>query len=140
MGWGMTFQAETIIRQTRTPHRCKYCLSTIPAGSTCQKEVGVWEGDFYAGYGHLDCRALWRDLFTIYSDPYDGMAWDLCEVIGGDESREIVQAEYDHYRGRYPHVICRLELRWQRRDIKKRDRYMALGCEVDIKDCPEVYG
>ena len=85
----MTFHAETIIRKTRKPHRCEYCQSTIPAGSACRKEAGVWEGDFYAGYGHLDCR---------------------------------------------------LELQWQRGDIKQRDRYMALGLEVDHEDCPEVYG
>lgn len=135
----MTFHAETIIRKTRKPHRCEHCQSTIPAGSACWKEAGVWEGDFYAGYSHLDCIALWRDLFPVYGDPYDGMALDLGEVIGGDESREVVQDEYDQWRGHYPHVICRLELRWQRGDIKQRDRYMALGLEVDPEDCPEVY-
>ena len=83
----MTFHAETIIRKTRKPHRCEHCQSTIPAGSACWKEAGVWEGDFYAGYSHLDCLALWRDLFSVFGDPYDGMASDLGEVIGGDEAR-----------------------------------------------------
>ena len=136
----MTFHSEKTIRKSRKPHRCEYCGGTIPKGSTCMKEAGVWEGSFYTIYGHQDCRDLWLEVFLIYGDPYDGMASDLGEVIGGDEPREIVQAEYDHYRGHYPHVICRLELRWQRGDIRQRDRYTALGYEIDPEDCPEVYG
>lgn len=136
----MNFQTETTTRKTRKPHHCDYCGSTIPQGSACIKEAGVWEGSFYTCYGHQDCRALWLEVFSIYGDPYGGMAWDLGEVIGGDESREIVQAEYNHYRGHYPHVVCRLELRWQRGDITYRDRCAARGYEVDLEDCPEVYG
>lgn len=136
----MTFQSARTIKNPRKPHRCDYCGSKIPKRVSHYKEAGVWEGDFYTIRGHHDCRALWLDVFSIYGDPYDGMPLDLCEVIAGDEGREIVQAEYNLWRGHYPHAICRLELRWQRGDIAGRERYCAAGLEPDPEDYPEVFG
>ena len=135
----MTFRTETIVKRGRKAHRCDYCGSMIPAGSPSVRVVGRWQGDFYEVRGHLDCSALWSEAYGVYGDPDDGMPIDLGEAIEGDESRDLVQAAYDHYRGHYPHVICRLELRWQRGDIAGRERYRALGIEPDPEDCPEVY-
>lgn len=129
------------IRRTRVPHRCDHCGTIIPPGSAAIKWADIWDGDFYHGYVHHDCRALWLEAFDTYCDPEERvMPHDLVEAIEPDETRAITQAAYDSYRGRYPHVICRLELRWQRGDIKARDRYRALGLEPDPEDYPEVYG
>ena len=136
----MTFRTETIIKSGRTSHICDYCGGTIPAGSRSQKIAGRWDGDFYSARGHLDCNALWNEVYHIYADDYEGMQFDLMEAMDADEDREIKQATYDLYRGRYPHVICRLELRWQRGDISTADRYRSLGLEPEPEDCPEVYG
>lgn len=138
----MTFRTETHVKAGRKAHRCDYCGGMIPAGSPSMKIAGHWQSDFYQARGHLDCFALWNEAYDIYGDPEDGMPFDLCDAIAGDERREIVQAEYDHWRGHYPHVICRLELRWQRGDIAGRDRYRALGITLDAadEDYPEVYG
>ena len=136
----MTFQNTRTICNPRKPHRCAYCGSIIPKGVSHVLETGVWENEFYSDRGHHDCIKLWNAAYSDYGDPYDGMPRDLVEAIEPDESRDIKQAAYDSYRGRYPHVICRLELRWQRGDIKARDRYLARGLEPDPEDHPEVYG
>lgn len=128
------------VKNPRKPHRCEHCGHMIPAGTPHLAEAGVWDGDFYEIRAHHDCRALWLEAFDTYGDWDDGMAHDLCEAIEADESHDLVQAAYDHYRGRYPHVICRLEYRWQKGDIAHRDRYLSRGLEPDPEDYPEVYG
>lgn len=133
------FYNRYIVKVGRKPHRCEYCGGTITVGQSSVKIAGVHEGDFFAARGHLDCAALWSEAYRIYGDD-EGMPFDLIEAMDPDEAREIKQHTYDHYRGRYPHVICRLELRWQRGDLAQRDRYLQLGIEPDPEDCPEVYG
>lgn len=136
----MTFQNTHTIRNPRKSHRCAHCGSMIPAGLSHLMETGVWEGEFYTRRAHHDCAALWSEAFQIYGDWDDGMAEDLLECIEADESRELVQAALDSYRGRYPHVICRLELRWQLSDIRGRERYRSYGLQPDPEVYPEVYG
>lgn len=134
------FQNTHTVQRPRKSHRCAHCGSTIPAGVSHLVNSGIWEGQFYSDRLHHDCAALWTELFRTYGDWDDGMPMDLAEVIGQDETRDFVQQEMDAWRGQYPHVICRLELRWQRGDIKHRDRYLAKGLEPDPEDYPEVYG
>lgn len=133
------FYTETTVT-ARKHHRCDHCRGWIAPGETYIREVGKWEGKRYAIKGHSDCRALWNEAFPTYGDPYDGMPHDLAEAIGGDESRETIEHEYNLWRGHYPHVICRLELRWQRGDVAARDRWRAAGLEPDPEDYPEIYG
>ena len=136
----MTFENTRTIRNPRKPHRCEHCGSMIPKGVSHLMKSGVWEGEFYTIRAHHDCAALWSEAFQIYGDCNDGMVGDLLEAIEPDESRELVQAALDSYRGRYPHVICRLELRWQRSDIRGRERYRANGIEPDPEYYPDTYG
>lgn len=132
----MTFLCET--RHTARKHRrCDYCRSYIAPGQFYVKIAGKWQGDFYAASGHIDCKALWDEAFPIHADDWEGMPFDLCEALDGDEDREIKQATFDHYRGRYPHVIVRLELRWQLGDIAEAERYRARGLEPDVTP---IYG
>ena len=136
----MTFRTVRTIKKPRRAHRCVHCLSTIPAGVSHNLEAGVWDGAFYTARMHHDCAALWAEAYDTYADWDEGMVHDLLEAIEGDESRELRDEAYNHYRGRYPHVICRLELRWQRADIAAADRLRARGTEPDPEDYPEVYG
>lgn len=135
----MSFQSEITVKSGRKAHHCDYCGGTIPKGAPSIKSAQIWEGDFYSHRGHVDCVALWKRAFHDHGDPWEGMGIDLAEAIGGDECREIKQECLDAYRGYFPHAICRLELRWQRGDIARRDRYRGLGLEPDPEDCPEVY-
>lgn len=134
------FNHTRTVKTPRKPHRCEHCGHMIPPGTSHLAEAGVWDGEFYEIRAHHDCRALWLEAFDTYGDYEDGMVHDLCEAIEADESRDLVQAAYDHYRGRYPHVICRLEYRWQKGDLAGRDRYLARGLTPDPEDYPEVYG
>ncbi len=136
----MTFRTQKNVKKGRKPHRCSYCGSTIPAGWPSIITAQVWEGEFHTDRGHVDCCDLWNEAFDDYGDYGDGMPFDLMEAIEPDETRALVQAAYDRYRGRYPHVICRLELRWQRGDLKMQARYRELGIDQDPEDCPELYG
>lgn len=136
----MTFSTKTTVRSGRKSHRCDYCGNTIPAGWPIVKIAGVYEGDFHSARGHIDCNALWNEAYPFGGYWGDAYPFDLCEVLAADETREIVQAEYDLWRGQYPHVICRLELRWQRGDMAGQDRARVRGKEPDYEDYPEIYG
>jgi len=140
MTYRRTFKARRIVKRPTKAHRCDHCGHMIPPGVPHIAESGVWDGEFYTMRAHQDCADLWAEAFNTYGDYSDGMPHDLMECIEPDESRDLVQAAYDHYRGRYPHAICRLEYRWQKVDIAHAKRYRARGLEPDPEDCPEVYG
>lgn len=135
-----TFRRETRVLRGRKSHRCSYCSGTIPAGDPSVVVAQRWDGSFFADRGHVDCVELWNEAYADHSDVYEGMPIDLAEALGGDEGREVLQSEYDAYRGLYPHVVCRLELRLQMEDSRYRDRCSSLGIVPDPEDCPEIYG
>lgn len=81
-------------------HPSDYGDGMIPAGASHLMESGVWEGEFYTIRAHHDCAALWSEAFHIWGDYQDGMPHDLLECIEADESRDLVQAALDSYRGR----------------------------------------
>jgi len=59
----MSFWESKKIKKTRKLHRCAYCGGIIPIGSSCNNEVGTYEGDFDNYY--LDERCLvFMDLYT----------------------------------------------------------------------------
>lgn len=103
------FQARTT-HTARKTHRCEYCRSTIPVGTQYVRMAGKWEGDFYNGSGHIDCRQLWLALYDEWAWD-EGMAWDICEVF--TESGEILAAQeaLDAQRGFLPHAVNRIEFR-----------------------------
>lgn len=140
MTYRASFRATRTVANPKKSHKCCHCGHMIPPGMSHLSESGVWEGEFYTERAHHDCAALWAEAFKTYGDYEDGMPHDLVEAIEPDESRALVQEAYDHYRGRYPNVICRLEYRWQKGDLATRDRYAARGLTPDPEDCPEVYG
>ncbi len=104
------FQSFTT-RTARIPHRCVYCRGTIPAGTKYLAIAGKWQGDFCSGKGHIDCRELWNSLFDDWGDPYDGMAWDICEVFADTGETVEAQLALNECRGLYPHAVNRIEFR-----------------------------
>jgi len=136
----VTFRAETRVARARKPHRCDYCGMTIPKGAAAVKEAGVWDGDFYSAIGHEDCVAFWNEAYTTYADRDGMMAWDLLEAIGGEESDDFFLAEIAPWRGRFPHVVTRLEWRIQKSEIRYADRCRAHGFEPSPEDYEPVFG
>lgn len=117
------FQSETT-HTARTPHRCAHCRCQIAAGSAYVKMAGRWQGDFYSGKAHPDCRALWSALYADWSDPWDGMGWDLAEVFLDCGDKEATQDALDAQRGFLPHAVNRIELRmrhWLNGDTDDRE-------------------
>jgi hypothetical protein len=104
------FQSETL-HVARVSHRCAHCRCAIPAGSQYIKIAGRWQGDFYSGKAHHDCRNLWNELYADWSDPWGGMPWDIPELFSESGDVGGVQAELDARRGFVPHAVTRIELR-----------------------------
>lgn len=80
-------------------HRCHVCGATIPAGTTCHKQTGIFEGEPYAWKAHTDCAGLhWkinRDNYCFYGEAIDVYEMDF----------ETIKP----YRGKFPHAVCRIE-------------------------------
>ena len=99
------------IRTAKKPHRCEYCRSVIPAGVQYVAMAGKWQGYFFHGKGHLDCRELWNSLYNDWADCAEGMAWNICEVFL--ETGECIEAQHalNARRGLFPHAVNRVEFR-----------------------------
>lgn len=136
----MTFQTETKIGATRKPHRCDFCMGTIPKGSIAIKQAGKWDGDFYYAYGHRDCVEMWGKSYHVYADYDYGMPHDLLEAIGDGEGTDIVLHELSLWRGQFPHVVTRLEYRIQKSEIAYADQLRARGVEPHPEDYEPIYG
>lgn len=119
-------------RMARKHLRCDYCKGWISPGTSYTKRSGKWGGEFFSALAHQDCFAMWNDAYSVYGDPYDGMPFDLYEAICGDEGREQQIAELNHWRGNYPHVVCRIELRMQISDQREIERQRAAGFEPEL--------
>lgn len=135
----MTFRSEVIVKKGRKIHSCGHCGGKIPKGDTSLRISGVWDGQFYAERGHIDCVDMWNDAYSTYGDPNDGMDFDLLEVLSADAGGEELEREMNAWRGKYPHVVCRLEFRIQRGHLAYADRCRNAGFEPDLKPYEQVF-
>lgn len=135
----MTFEVVSKIRAVRKPHRCAYCGHRLVVGSPAIKKAGVWDGDFYSNYGHEDCLAMWNAAYNDYSDGWEGMAFNLLDAIGSDESFAIKRERLDDFRGHFPHVVTRLDYNMQMAEVRHADEYRKRGLVPDPEDCPPLY-
>lgn len=126
-----SFQSQTSTT-ARKHHRCDFCHGWIAPGGQYQRKAGKWDGDFYTAKAHLDCADLWAEAYPIYADYGEGMPFDLYEAICGDEARETALEEIGRWRGRYPHVVCRIELRLQLSDQRMIERHRAAGFSPEL--------
>ena len=91
----MSFWENRKIKKTRKDHRCEYCGAKIPAGSSCENNVGTYEGDFNHYYLCERCLVfmdMYRDnseseLGNFVDDVYNS---DLlgCPGCGKNNHRE----------------------------------------------------
>lgn len=108
-------------RQGRKPHQCFDCYRTIPAGhehrfSTCKYD------HVYTLRMHLDCTAaseFYRKKVGLSDWDFDDGIPPLADIIsdGGEFA-----ADCDMLRGRFPHVVARLELTEQLAEIRLQNR------------------
>jgi len=63
----MSFWESKKIKKTRKVHRCEYCNILIPIGSSCNNEVGTYEGDFNNYYLCERCLSF-IDIFADRSE------------------------------------------------------------------------
>jgi hypothetical protein len=104
------------------PHRCLCCESTIPKGWVYARCAGVWDGDFFSYPAHADCRAIYSDLRDELGA--DEMSAHLTQELSEYHYTEA-QGTLDALRGRYPHVVCRIEFTlrdWLRDDDEDDDQ------------------
>ena len=107
----MTFQSLTRVCKSRKQHRCSYCGGSIAAGSMYYKIAGKCDGDFTFARGHQDCCAMWEEAYSIWRRDGELMDFRLQEAC--DDTDALLM-----WRGKYPHVICRIELGWQKADLR----------------------
>jgi len=77
----MSFWESKKIKKTRKLHRCEYCGALIPIGSTCNNEVGTYEGDFY-NY-HLCERCV--SFMDIYRDKTESELGDFSDELANTD-------------------------------------------------------
>jgi hypothetical protein len=72
----------------RKAHTCDGCHGTIETGHTYHKDVGCYEGNFFAIKMHHECRLLWQDIWTetkeCGDDMYPFIPEELSEMDDGD--------------------------------------------------------
>lgn len=44
------------VKRTQRPHKCLWCGTTIDKGSSAFTEAWKWEGDFWSGHYHTECK------------------------------------------------------------------------------------
>ena len=124
-------------RAARKPHQCFDCYRTIPAGETYYYFTGK-DDHVYTLRSHLDCHDAAMDVVNMghWSDYLDGVP-PLSDMLS--DSGEF-RRECDRLRGRFPHVVARLEMNEQESDIRWAAQLRERGIEPDPEDCQPVYG
>ena len=97
----------------RKHHRCYDCGRWIAPGEVHRKTANVFDGRAYTLRQHLDCYQMGIEA-RRGDDCWEGIPplWD----------DELVWEELCRWRGRFPHVVCRLELSQQLAEIRRQDR------------------
>ena len=75
-------------------HRCDHCAHFIPKGAKYLKQFCVDGGHAWTWRAHIDCH----DCAVAVTDKWDDL-----------EPLKYMDDIPTHMRGRFPHVICRLE-------------------------------
>lgn len=104
-------------RKARKLHQCFHCYRPIPKGEVYGFSTNKYDHVYTLCY-HLDCQ----DACDFYMKEMDVSPWDHDEGYPplADQISDAGEFEADHnmLRGRFPHVVCRLELHEQRAAIR----------------------
>lgn len=130
-----TIISEETLR-ARKHHQCFHCYRSIALGEEHRRMFLKHDGEAYTLRFHFDCDQLWiaydRDVGAEdWGEGYAPIADDWTE------SGEF-QNLCDHYRGRFPHAITRLELNEQIGEIQYSEMCRARG--IEPQDYTPLYG
>jgi len=102
----------------RKHHRCYNCSGTIAPGVIHDKATLKYD-HVYTLRSHIDCQSAADEYIShgYAPDYYDGVP-PLHEMIADGEG----QNDLDAMRGHWPHVVCRIELAWQKSDLAAESR------------------
>jgi len=95
-----TWSAKKSIR-ARKAHTCDGCHGTIAPGHTYRKDVGCYDGDFYAVKMHQECRLLWEDIWTETKDYGDTMDPYIPEELGELDAGDPFIGRYNRIAEQY---------------------------------------
>jgi hypothetical protein len=105
-------------RKARKAHQCFDCYRTIPKGEVYDFQTCKYD-HVYTIRQHKDCRAaseFYRKFMGFASWDFDDGIPPLADMIsdGGE-----FESDMELLRGRFPHVVCRLELNQQLARIRR---------------------
>lgn len=92
----------------RKSHWCYDCRCEIPKGTQHVKTSVKNEDEFYSLRHHSDCYEASKHYLSSWSpwDLEDGVPPLVDAIMDSGDG----QADLDRLRGRFPHVVCRIEL------------------------------
>ncbi|MGR3495245.1 hypothetical protein [Citreimonas sp.] len=125
-------------RKAAKPHQCFHCYRTIAKGEVHDVFTGR-DDTIYTIRSHLDCQAAAIARITElmeWSDYWDGVPPLYDEMTDSGE----FENECAYLRGRFPHVVTRMELNEQLGQIRHAARLVAAGIEPHGEDFPNIYG
>lgn len=106
---GVATLRASMVKKTRRDHGCFDCAHIIRAGSRCWSETLLYDYVYTLWY-HPDCRraSAWylRHVSPVYG--YEDGVPPLAEMVWDNDG----QIDLDRLRGRFPHVVTRIEF-WQ---------------------------
>ena len=90
----MSFWESKKIKKTRKLHRCEYCGAWIPIGSSCNNEVGTYEGDFNNYYLCERCMTF----MDIYVDKSEYELGEFSEEVYNSNLLNCPKCKSDNHR------------------------------------------
>lgn len=94
-------------------HVCQECGSVIPKGTMYHLQTGLFDGSWYHWRVHADCAELYWQLNKEYARSI---------VDDYMPTSEFDLSDMEHLRGKFPHAVCRQELRREISEIKWQKR------------------
>ena len=74
--------------KARKDHPCFWCGEKINAGAECNYSAGIFEGDFYSGWMHLECE---NALGKSDRDGYEEQGYKRGKTA--EESEELLRTQ-----------------------------------------------
>lgn len=71
----MTTLTSKNIKAVRKPHCCEQCNKTIAIGEPAKYNFGIWEGEPFGTYQHVECAAAAHEYATINDLWFEEYPW-----------------------------------------------------------------
>lgn len=102
-------------RKARKHHQCWHCYRSISPGTVYGMQTNVYDGRVYTLKWHIDCDECSMECHRLSEHYYDDEGLPPLRDQWIDSGEYL--SECDNWRGFYPHVVARMELSDQLRDI-----------------------